>query len=315
MERSRNVQVEPEHGGNPCDETEEEQACAMQSCDEDCKLSEWSDWSTCSKACDVGSFRRTKEVLEPARGNGECPAADDEGKRLEFDPCNEFDCNQLLPENRSVLECKSKVDLIILLDGSGSLGEYGWSQSRLMVSKLISDLQGGSDLVKVSLEVFSGPKTWEDYEKCTDELPAGETLDMKEQCGIEWISHYTTDMGALASEVLQLPFPAATTLTSVAIGQAESELVNGREDANSVVVLITDGKPMNGVATKDAAKQLQEKARLVFVPVGGDAPEELIQEVASKPYKDHIISISSFFQMTSPVFLNKIISSSCPISG
>jgi len=315
MERVRNVKVDPEHGGTPCEETEEEQACGMASCDEDCKLSEWSQWSTCSKACDGGSFRRTKEIVQPLRGNGQCWEADDEEKRLEFEPCNEFDCSKLLPENRSVLECQSKVDLIILLDGSGSLGDYGWQQNKEMASKLISSLEGGSEFVKVSLQVFSGPKTWDDYEKCTDELPAGETLDLKQDCGIEWVSHYTTDTGTLALEVLQLPFPAATTLTSVALGQAESELVNGRDDANAVVVVITDGKPMNQVSTKDAAEQLQEKARMIWVPVGGDAPEELIQEVASKPLKDHIISIASFQQMDKPEFLNKILSSACPIVG
>jgi len=314
MERSRNIQVDPLHGGTPCEETEEEQACGMASCDEDCKLSDWSQWSTCSKACDGGSFRRTNQITEPSRGNGQCWEADDE-KRLQFLPCNEFPCSKLLPENRSVLICESKVDLIILLDGSGSLGDYGWKQSQEMVAKLISSLEGGSDFVKVSLEVFSGPKTWDDYEKCTNELPAGETLDLKEQCGIEWVSHYTTDMNTLASEVSQLEFPAATTLTSVAIGQAEAELINGREDANAVVVVITDGKPMNSVSTKDAAKQLQEKARMVWVPVGGGAPAELIQEVASKPLKEHIIRIATFQQMDRVEFLNKILSTTCPVVG
>lgn len=314
MERTRNIQMDPAHGGTPCGDTEDEEACGTGSCDADCILSDWSQWSTCSKKCDGGSFRRTNQIVLPARGNGECWEAEHE-KRLQFLPCNDFDCKMLLPENRSVLQCQSKVDLIILLDGSGSLGEYGWKQSQEMAAKLIGSLEGGSDFVKVSLEVFSGPKTWDDYEKCTDELPAGETLDLKEQCGIQWVSHYTTDMNTLAEEVLQLPFPAATTLTSVAIGQAEAELINGREDANAVVVVITDGKPMNQVSTKDAARQLQEKARMVWVPVGGGAPAELIQEVASKPIKDHIISIATFQQMDQPEFLNKILSTTCPIVG
>merc|ERR1719367_2416488 len=41
MERSRNAKVEPANGGTPCESTEEEVACAMQSCDEDCTLSDW----------------------------------------------------------------------------------------------------------------------------------------------------------------------------------------------------------------------------------------------------------------------------------
>lgn len=315
MERSRNSRVEPQHGGVPCESTEEEQACGMQSCDEDCVLSDWSAWSSCSKACGGGALRRTKEVLEPSRGTGFCPEADHEPLRLNFEPCNEFACEELLPSNRSLLECRSKVDMIVLLDGSGSLGRFGWHQSKAMAVKLVNSLEGEGDMVKVSLQVFSGPRTWADYEKCTDELPEGETLDMVTQCGIEWISHYTNDMAELATEVEQLAFPASTTLTSVALGQAESELVNGRTDANAVVIVITDGKPMNEVSTIDAAKKLQEKARVIWVPVGGGAPTGLINEVASKPITDHVVKIGSFWSMVDPEFLNKVITDACPVVG
>jgi len=138
-------------------------------------------------------------------------------------------------------------------------------------------------------------------------------LDLKTQCGIEWVSRFTDDMGALATAVKNLEWPASTTLTSVALGQAEAELVYGREDANSVVVVITDGKPMNEVSTKDAARQLQEKARCIWVPVGNGAPTGLIDEVASKPLDENVVEISSIWLMTQPVFLNKIISDACPM--
>lgn len=260
-------------------------------------------------------LRRTKEVLERARGTGACAEADHEPLRLNFEPCNDFACEQLLPSNRSILECRSKVDLIVLLDGSGSLGSWGWSQSKSMAVSLVQHLEGDGDMVKVSLQLFSGPRTWADYEACTDELPEGETLDMKTQCGIQWVSHYTNDMGELASDISNLDWPASTTLTSVALGQAESELINGRQDANAVVIVITDGKPMNEVSTIDAAKQLQEKARVIWVPVGGGAPTGLINEVASKPTTDHIVEINSFWAMDQPHFLNKVISDACPIVG
>jgi len=314
-ERNRNVEVEAQHSGTPCDSTEEEQACGMQSCDEDCVLSDWSAWSSCSKACGGGSFRRTKGVLEQERGSGKCWPADHEPMRLNFHECNSFDCQRLLPENRSILECQSKVDIVILLDGSGSLGQYGWDQSVDMAKKLLNNLQGGDDKVKVSLQLFSGPSTWSDYEKCTDELPAGETLDLKKQCGIEWVSHFTNDMGELVKDVKNLVWPAATTLTSVALGQAESELIYGRQDANAVVVVITDGKPMNQVSTIDAAKKLQEKAQVIWVPVGGGAPTDLIDQVASKPLADHVVEIADFSQMAWNRFINMIITDSCPIVG
>lgn len=313
MERTRSIKVEAQNGGTPCESTEEEQACGMEDCDKACVLSDWSAFSSCSKACGGGTLRRTKEVLEPSRGQGECPAPDDEHKRIGFVPCNNFPCEELLPPNRNILECNSKIDLIILLDGSGSLGEFGWDQSKQMAQKMVENLQGGTDKVKVALQVFSGPSSWSDYEKCTSELPPGETLDIQTQCGIEWVSHFTDDTGALATEVQSLAWPAATTLTSVALGQAENELIYGREDANSVVVVITDGMPMNQISTTDAARELQKKARCIWVPVGSGAPEGLISSVASKPQKENIVKIANFWQMTQPVFLNEIISDACPM--
>jgi len=315
MERTKKVVVEAKNGGTPCEGTEEEQPCAMQSCDADCELSDWSEWSGCSKACGGGSFKRTKDVLVAARGTGTCAEPDDEPLRLNFEPCNDFECKRLLPENRSIVQCQSKVDLIVLLDGSGSLGRYGWKKSKAMALKLVQNLKGGSDMVKVSLQLFSGPRTWEAYEKCTDELKEGETLDLKEDCGIQWISHFENDMGKLATDVKTLSWPASTTLTSVALGQAETELMNSRDDANSVVIVITDGKPMNEVSTTDAAKKLQEKARVIWVPVGGGAPTGLISQLASKPIADHVVKISSFEKMTRPRFLNKIITDACPVVG
>merc|ERR1719343_1047457 len=315
MERTKKVVVEAQNGGTPCEGTEEEQPCGMQSCDADCVLSDWTEWSSCSKACGGGSFRRTKEVVEEARGTGTCPEPDNEPLRLNFEPCNQFECSRLLPSNRSIVECQSKVDMLVLLDGSGSLGSYGWAQSKSMALKLVQNLEGANGTVKVSMQVFSGPKTWEDYEKCTGELKEGETLDLKEECGIQWISHYTDDMGALATDVRNLEFPASTTLTSVALGQAETELMNSRDDANAVVIVITDGKPMNTVSTADAAKQLQAKARVIWVPVGGSAPTELIHELANKPASDHVVEISTFQQMDQPAFLNKVITDACPIVG
>jgi len=317
MERARNTKVEPAFGGRPCESTEEEEPCGMAACDADCELADWTPWSTCSKACGGGSMRRTKEMVERSRGNGECPEPTSQG-RLSFMGCNDLDCRMLLMEMGSrspILTCKSKVDMIILLDGSGSLGEYGWQQSKLMASRLVENLEGKDDTVRVSFQVFSGPKTWDAYVKCTGELPVGQQIDMKEDCGIQWVVHNYTDMADLSQKLDNLEFPAATTLTSVALGQAEAELVYGREDAQTVVIVITDGKPMNQGSTIDAARQLQEKARVIWVPVGGAAPEMLIQQVASKPFSDHIVKISSFSQMSSDEFLNKIISDACPVVG
>jgi len=313
MERARNIKTEPAFSGRPCGSTEEEEPCGIAACDANCELGDWSAWSSCSKACGGGSMRRTKYPIEAARGGGTCPEPTEES-RMAFMSCNALTCTEKLEgTGRDILRCTSKVDMMVLLDGSGSLGQYGWQQSVKMARDLVKNLNGEGDRVRISFMVFSGPSTWDAYERCTGELGEGQTVDMKEDCGIDWVVHNYTDMMGLKDKIRELVFPAATTLTSVALGQAEAETKYGREDANTVVIVITDGKPMNQGATISAARNLQEKARVIWVPVGAGAPMELIEQVASKPYEDHIVSISSFELMSSPFFLNKVITDACPI--
>eukprot|EP00971_Amphidinium_carterae_P181650 3603829-Amphidinium_carterae.1 len=49
-ERQRAIKVHPAFAGEPCDATTEAENCNLQSCDQDCVLAEWCEWSGCSKA-------------------------------------------------------------------------------------------------------------------------------------------------------------------------------------------------------------------------------------------------------------------------
>merc|ERR1719343_902942 len=127
---------------------------------------------------------------------------------------------------------------------------------------------------------------------------------MKE-CGIEWVSHFTNDTEGLAARLNstggdRINFPRESTLTSVALGQAESELTKGREDANSVVIVITDGRPMSEQNTKAAAKRVQEKAKIVWVPVSSSAPLDLIAEMAGLPKDENVVKVSTFKTLHTP---------------
>lgn len=53
----------------------------------DCELSDWGEWSTCSKPCAGGDQKRTKEIVQPPFNNGK-PCEQTEQTRK----CNEFPC-------------------------------------------------------------------------------------------------------------------------------------------------------------------------------------------------------------------------------
>merc|ERR1719215_2117036 len=180
--RQRSVVTEMKYGGEPCEDTEESEACNGQSCNAPCELAEWSEWDTCSQACWTGTERRDRGVAEPARGTGKCedPAGH---HRLQFRECNKKPCTEFyhLSDDGKYLQCGSKVDLMVLMDGSGSLGDRGWSASQKFVTNLISHLEGGDDEVHVALQLFSGPRTWDSYYKCTG--AGSEAPDMEKDCG------------------------------------------------------------------------------------------------------------------------------------
>lgn len=59
----------------------------LQTCTVDCVMSEWTDWSNCSKPCDGGTHTRTRKVLQaPLRGGKPC------GPTIETKTCNSTPC-------------------------------------------------------------------------------------------------------------------------------------------------------------------------------------------------------------------------------
>merc|ERR1719197_1249476 len=71
-QRVRDVKLAMKYGGHPCGETSETKACNVAACEKDCDLSEWTQWTTCSKDCNAGTEKRQKFVIMLAEGAGKC---------------------------------------------------------------------------------------------------------------------------------------------------------------------------------------------------------------------------------------------------
>ena len=75
--RTRTV-ITPASNGGTCPELSETRACNEQPCPVDCVVSDWSEWSTCTKACGGGIQTRTRTVITPAMYGGRpCPTLSD----------------------------------------------------------------------------------------------------------------------------------------------------------------------------------------------------------------------------------------------
>lgn len=256
-------------------------------------------------------------VQSEHRGTGSCPAPESK-ERLGFEECNTHSCMTMLPSNRSTLECRSFIDVVIMMDGSGSLGEYAFNQSKIQMSKILNAMVGGEDKVNVAFLMFGGPRTEPELEKCIGEGGAsGELFDAAKDCGMHWVDHFTYDTSAVGERVSQLSYPQSTTMTSMALAEAKTELSSGRQEADSVVIVITDGRPMSARRTATAAVALKKEARVIWVPIGPTLAKdmELIKTWATKPWEDNVIPISKLNDIATPRSINSIISSACPIVG
>jgi len=250
---------------------------------------------------------RNRQVESPAMGRGGCPTAKSR-VRLGYRQCNKHAC-AARKWNRPLTQCDKKLDVVLLLDGSGSLGAEGWLNTKKAARMIAESLVGGKDKVQLAVQLFSGPKTWYGYRRCV--MMGTQGVHMKHECGIEWVTHFTTNMEDVIIKMAHLQLPGASTLTSAALALAEAELQLGRPGVPKVVIVITDGKPMSPRRTARVARKLRRKARLMWVPVSKHAPWRFMKKWASGPVRDNLLLVKDFPALGNASTVNTIVQRAC----
>merc|ERR1712146_91719 len=104
-----------------------------------------------------------------------------------------------------------------------------------------------------------------------------------------------------------LEWPQGSTLTSLTMQTAKAELALGRKDSKSVVVVITDGRPLSYRNTWIASRNLRKAARLVWVPVTRYAPLRYIKYWATRRWQENVVQVKSFRDLEKPDPINHVI--------
>jgi hypothetical protein len=300
-QRLREVKQAMKYGGHPCGRVSETVACNNQACEKDCELSDWTKWSTCSKDCDGGTKKRMKVIAKETEGAGHC--ADSWSiKRLQYKQCAMHSCPV-------TLQCNRSLDVILLLDGSGSLGQSGWDAEMIAAKAFVAAFKSAEGKVQMAVILFSGPRTWSGVWKCTGRSQSGVKL---EDCGIKTVTHFTTNLDTVASEVAGLTWPQGSTLTSLALMTAEAEMTLGRGDVHTLVVVITDGRPLSYRKTGLASTTIRKKARLLWVPVTKYAPLKEIKKWATRRWQENVVKVDDFAALKTPAVVTHIIADICP---
>jgi hypothetical protein len=306
-QRLREVKMAMKYGGHPCGSTSETKACHNQACEKDCDLSDWTKWSACSKDCDGGTQKRVKFIEHEAEGAGKC-ADEWSVKRLQYKNCNMKRCETL--ETSEPLTCNKTLDVILLIDGSGSLGKAGWEAEIFAAKAFIGAFKMAEEgHIEMAVILFSGPRTWSGVFKCVGKSVAAVS---KADCGITTVTHFTDNLNKVDQLVTGLSWPMGSTLTSLALMTAKAEMALGRSDPQTIVVVFTDGRPLSYRKTTLASHQIRKAARLLWVPVTKYAPLKYIKKWATRRWQENVVQVKSFDDLKKPDVITHIIADICP---
>jgi len=270
-------------------------------------LSAWTKWSACSKDCDGGSRKREKYVFANAEGAGKC-AGKWSKERLEYKKCNMKRCKVVSADKP--LECNKTLDVLFLVDGSGSLGKKGWKAEMVAAHTFVDAFDGVGADTNMAVVLYSGPRTWSGVRKCVGRNK--KKVDMEKTCKIKMVTHFTKDLKKVNNLITGMVWPRGSTLTSLALLTAKAELALGRKTAQSIAVIITDGRPLSFRATYLAARSLRKSARLIWVPVTRYAPLSAIKRWATRRWQENVVQVKSFNALEKPEVVTHIVANICP---
>jgi hypothetical protein len=241
-ERVRSIKQHARYGGDACGPASDTEPCNTRDCDKECQLSPWSLLSSmrCTRACGGGLKWSVRNVAEPAIGQGSCPN-EYSYDRFRTSTCNTWSCDEKLLKRpyyfSDTLLCNSIIDIVILLDGSGSLGTSGWEATKKMGQMLVEAFQQppqtlsahttyhgaqtlNIDLAHVAVQLFSGPRTWSQYYQCLEKpyvrgwiwtefgwqwgwkWPAvPKAANLTTDCGIKWITPMSAKQGHYTTDM------------------------------------------------------------------------------------------------------------------
>jgi len=297
--QTRSLLVKPKNGGISCNTAEETEACNTMSCDRDCTMAEWTPWEPCSVACGTGFQNRARHVLVPTRGFGKCPL-EDGSQRFNQQECNTQPCvgDEI---------CIAQQDLIIAVDGSGSVRENGFNilkdYALDLLTKYHSEYFGG-EAMKVGLIEFGNG------------IIMADGVTVSPAMNVHTIS---ADLASVKTSLEGMVQKKGFTNMAQAFALAETMYTSsGRKGAQSALLVITDGKPSFQFQTNELVEQLDDKGVQRFFVVVSDNQKsvDLMKTWASMPWETNLLHVPGLTPLEADigVWSQKALTLFCPMS-
>ncbi|XP_045078029.1 collagen alpha-1(XIV) chain-like [Coregonus clupeaformis] len=177
--------------------------------------------------------------------------------------------------------CKTPAiaDIVILVDGSWSIGRINFRLVRMFLENLVSAFHVEFDKTRIGLAQYSGDPR------------------------IEWHLNTFTTKEAVINAVKNLPYKGGNTLTGLALTyilensyKTES---GSRAGVPKIGILITDGKSQDDV--QPPAQSLREAGIELFAIGVKNADEKELKAIGSPPEETHVYNVADFSAMSSIV--------------
>ncbi|XP_051879302.1 collagen alpha-1(XIV) chain isoform X4 [Pristis pectinata] len=177
-------------------------------------------------------------------------------------------------EEGSQFMCKSPAiaDIVILVDGSWSIGRLNFRLVRLFLENLVSAFNVDSDKTRIGLAQYSGDPR------------------------IEWNLNQHSTREAVLDAVRNLPYKGGNTLTGLALTYIQENSfkpeAGSRPGVPKIGILITDGKSQDDVFPP--AKSLRDAGIELFAIGVKNADVNELKAIASEPDETHVYNVADF---------------------
>jgi hypothetical protein len=304
-QRLRDVKRAMRYGGKPCSSTSETKACNAAACEKDCELSDWTEWTACSKDCDGGSRKRNKFVQHPAEGSGKC-AGQWDVERLEYKSCNMFRCKVL--DVSKALPCNRSMDVILLIDACPKSGEEGYAAEIKAANLLVEAFN--PEKTNFAIIHYCGPRTWSGVSKCTGKSTG--TIDTEAVCKVKTAQHFTQDVSKVKNILSGLAYTPGEKLMEMALLSAEAELALGSKELHATVIVFLDGPPLSPRKTLMAAQKLRKKARLVWITVTKFSPLAEVKSWSTRRWQENLVKVTEAASLGEAETMTHVVANICP---
>ncbi|KAK2910439.1 collagen alpha-1(XIV) chain [Channa argus] len=189
------------------------------------------------------------------------------------------DANEISGVDQFVCHTEAIADIVILVDGSWSIGRLNFRLVRIFLENLVNAFDVGIDKTRIGLAQYSGDPR------------------------IEWHLKAFSTKDAVIDAVKNLPYKGGNTLTGLALTYILENCFKpesgSRVGKPKIGILITDGKSQDDVIPP--AESLRNAGVELFAIGVKNADENELRSIASEPHNRHVYNVADFNIMSSIV--------------